>query len=90
VDARQPTMLSCGVQSRQLLAESQIFKDEFLTGTKGGNNPAGQMPEEGDHAPKSYRNRPAVLCALWAQVIHFTRAQGFDEPQPLNGPISLN
>jgi hypothetical protein len=50
-------MMSCGVQSQQLLAESQIFKDEFLTGTEGGNNPAGQMPEEGDHAPKSYRNR---------------------------------
>jgi hypothetical protein len=50
-------MLSCGVPSQQLLAESQIFKDEFLTGTEGGNNPAGQMPEEGDHAPKSYRNR---------------------------------
>jgi hypothetical protein len=57
VDARQPTMMSCGVQSQQLLAESQIFKDEFLTGTEGGNNPAGQLPEEGDHAPKSYRNR---------------------------------
>ena len=45
------------MQSQQLLAESQIFKDEFLTGTEGGNNPAEQMPEEGDHAPKSYRNR---------------------------------
>jgi hypothetical protein len=31
--------------------------NEFLTGTEGSNNPAEQMPEEGDHASKSYRNR---------------------------------
>jgi hypothetical protein len=44
----QSTTRTFGVQSQQLLTESEIFKDEVLPGTKGTDNPSQKMSERGD------------------------------------------
>jgi hypothetical protein len=41
-----------------LLAESQIFEDEALSGTKSRDNPAEEMPEWCDHG----ENLTGILC----------------------------
>lgn len=37
------------MQRQELLAESQIFEDEVLTGTEGTDNPTDEVPEARDH-----------------------------------------
>ena len=44
----QSTTRTFGVQSQQLLTESEIFQDEVLPGTKGTDNPSQKMSERGD------------------------------------------
>ena len=36
---------SFGVQRQQLLAQSEVFENEFLSGAKCGDNPAEEMPK---------------------------------------------
>jgi hypothetical protein len=40
---------SLRMQSQQLLTESQVFKDEVLTGTESADHPAEEMSERRDH-----------------------------------------
>ena len=37
------------VESQQLLTESQIFKDEVLSGPESADHPPEEMPERRDH-----------------------------------------
>ena len=37
------------MQSQQLLAESEIFEDEVLSGTESTDNPSEEMSEQRDH-----------------------------------------
>jgi hypothetical protein len=55
------------MQSKQLLAESQILEDEILSGAEDANNPAKEVPEQRDHGSRSYRNN--WLHALWKSFI---------------------
>jgi hypothetical protein len=41
----QPTARSFGVQSKQLLSESEIFEDEVLSGAESTDNPSEEMSE---------------------------------------------
>jgi hypothetical protein len=55
------------MQSKQLLAESQILEDEILSEAEDANHPANEVPEQQDHGPRSYRN--TWLHALWKSFI---------------------
>ena len=43
VQSCQSTARSFGVQGKQLLTESEIFKDEVLSGTESTDNPSEEM-----------------------------------------------
>jgi hypothetical protein len=47
--AVQSTARSLGVQSQQLLTESQVFEDEIFPRTKSPENPSEDIPERHDH-----------------------------------------
>jgi hypothetical protein len=49
VQGSQSTARSLRVQSHQLLAESQIFKDEVLVRAESADHPAEEMSERRDH-----------------------------------------
>jgi hypothetical protein len=66
---RQSTARSLRVQSQQLPAESQVFKDEVLAGTESADYPAEEMSERHDHG-----KNPASR-----QVIDFVGVRGFGE-----------
>jgi hypothetical protein len=40
---------SFGMQSKQLLAERQIFEDEILSGTERTPKPSQEMPEQNEY-----------------------------------------
>jgi hypothetical protein len=48
-----------GVQSEQLLTESEIFEDEALSRTKSRDNPAEEMPERRNHG-KNLTGTPQI------------------------------
>jgi hypothetical protein len=52
-----------GVESQQLLTQSQIFEDEILTGAKGNTKPAEELPEPYDHAKNLTGTSPVELDA---------------------------
>jgi hypothetical protein len=82
VQGSQSTARPFGVQRQDLLAESEIFKDEVLSGTESADNPSQEMSERYDFGqkswPESYRNTPHQARF---QVIHSASARGFDEGQ---------
>jgi hypothetical protein len=45
VQGSQSTARSFGVQSQQLLTESEIFKDQVLSGTESTDNPSQEISE---------------------------------------------
>jgi hypothetical protein len=53
------------MQSQQLLTESEIFKDQILSGTEGYGNPSQEMSERRDdgqdHAPNLIETRLITL-----------------------------
>ena len=48
VQSCQSTARSFGVQSKQLLTESEIFKDQVFSGTESADNPSEEMSERRD------------------------------------------
>ena len=52
---------SFDVQRQQLLAESQIFQNEVLTGTEGTENPTAKMAKSHDHGPNFTGTRRTTL-----------------------------
>jgi len=51
------------VQSQQLLMESQVLKDELLTGAESAEQPAEQMSELHDHVKNLTETFRVQLCA---------------------------
>jgi hypothetical protein len=51
------------VQSEQLLAESQVFKDEVLAGAKRADDPREEMPERHNHGKNIIGTIRIQLCA---------------------------
>jgi hypothetical protein len=60
------------LQSQQLLTESQIFKDEVLSGPESADHPPEEMPDRRDHG----KNR---IGKALRQVIHFVNVRRFGE-----------
>jgi hypothetical protein len=63
VQGSQATARSLRVQSQQLLTESQVFKDEVLTGTESADHPAEEMSERRDHSRNHIGKVRIELCA---------------------------
>lgn len=69
------------MESKQLLTESEVFKDEILAGTEGANNPSQEVPEPHDHdknligtprielAPKSFILREQEVLTRHTGII---------------------
>ena len=79
----QLTTRTFGVQSQQLLTESEIFKDEVLPGTKGTDNPSQKMPERDDDDRNHGQNliekrRIQLACKSFIPRVHevLTRDRG--------------
>jgi hypothetical protein len=57
------------VQSQQLLTESQVFKDEVLSGPESADHPPKEMPKRHNHAKNLIGKVGIVPCAksfiLW-------------------------
>jgi hypothetical protein len=74
---RQSETGSSAVQSKQLLSERQVFEKEILAGAEQANHPADKVPKRGNHSEILSPCRISVSL----QVVHFTKAKGFDEAQ---------
>ena len=61
VPSRESTARSFDVQRQQLLAESQIFQNEVLTGTESTENPTEKMAKSQDHGPNFTGTRRTPL-----------------------------
>jgi hypothetical protein len=66
---------SFGVQSQQLLTESEIFKDEVLSGAKSTNNPSQEMSERRDCGQNHDQNlieirRIKLVCKPFIPRVH--------------------
>jgi hypothetical protein len=51
------------VQRQQLLAESQIFQNEVLTGSESTENPTAKMAKSHDHSPNFTGTRGTTLLS---------------------------
>ena len=56
VQASQSTARPFGVQREDLLAESEIFKDEVLSGPESAENPSQEMSEQYDYGQNHGQN----------------------------------
>lgn len=63
VPSRESTARSFDVQRQQLLAESQIFQNEVLTGTESTENPTEKMAKSHHHSPNSTGTRGTTLLS---------------------------
>jgi hypothetical protein len=63
VQGSQSTARLLRVQSQQLPTESQVFKDEVLTGTESADQPAKEMSERRDHSRNHIGKVRIELCA---------------------------
>ena len=63
VPSRESTARSFDVQRQQLLAESQIFQNEVLTGTESTENPTEKMAKSHDHGPNFTGTRGTTLLS---------------------------
>ena len=52
-----------GVHGQQLLTESQIFKDEQLSGTESTDNPSEEMSEQRDESQDHVRILPKLTAS---------------------------
>lgn len=50
------------MQSQQLLTESEIFKDEILSGTEGTDSPSQEMSEQRDNGQNHGQNLTETRC----------------------------
>jgi len=71
----QSTTRTFGVQSQQLLTESEIFQDEVLPGTKRTDNPSQKMSERGDDDRNHGQNliekrRIQLACKSFIPRVH--------------------
>jgi hypothetical protein len=80
---RQSETGSSAVQSKQLLSERQVFEKEILAGAEQANHPADDVLKRGDDLIAM----PDLSLSL--QVVHFTKAKGFDEAQLLPSPTMI-
>ena len=55
----ESSAMSFGMESEQLLTQSEIFEDEILAGTERTNNPAEQVPEPHNHG-KNLNETPST------------------------------
>jgi hypothetical protein len=76
----QSTSRSLGVQSQQLLTESQVFEQKVFPGAKSADHPAEEMPEQYDHGKNLIGT---VRIELFRQIIHFAGVRRFGETQPV-------
>src|ERR1700681_1526353 len=53
----QSTVVSFGVQSKQLLTESQVLEQKVFPGTESADHPAEKMPEQYNHG----ENRTGIV-----------------------------
>ena len=87
VQGSQSSARPLRVQSEQLLAQSQVFKDEVLAGAKRADDPPEEMPERHNHGKN---NIGTIRIQLFCQVIHFAGVRRFGEAQHFVGVFTLN
>ena len=63
VQGSQSSARPLRVQSEQLLAQSQVFKDEVLAGAKRADDPPEEMPERHNHGKNNIGTIRIQLCA---------------------------
>jgi hypothetical protein len=81
VQTFQSAARAFGVQSQQLLTESEIFKDQILSGTERTDNPSQEMPVDVTIAKIMARILSKHASSRFLQIIHSAGARGFDEGQ---------
>ena len=75
---RQSGTGSSAVHGKQLLSERQVFQQEILAGAQQAGQPANKGTKHGDHS----ENLIAMSdLRLFLQVVHLTKAKGFDDAQ---------
>ncbi len=78
----QSTAWSFGMQSEQLLTESEIFKDEVLSRSESADDPAEKMPQRHEFGRNQGQNLIETMPPpTRLQIIHSASARGFDEAQ---------
>ena len=78
VQGGQSTARSFGMQSEQLLTESQVFEDKILPTTESADHPTEDIPERHDHGKNLIGTNPN---SAFGQVAHFAGVRYFGETQ---------
>jgi hypothetical protein len=68
---------SFGVQSQQLLAESQIFEDEIFSGAERTDKPSEKVPERNEYGRKRGLNLIGTLASSSFQTHSFCKCKRF-------------
>ena len=73
---------SLGVQSKQLLTESEIFEDQVFSGTESTDNPSEERSERRDDGQNHGQNFIETRShQARLQVVHSASTRSFDEGQ---------
>src|SRR6266436_934794 len=81
VQRTESTARSCGMQSQQLLTQSQVFEDEIFSGTQRTDKPSQKLPERNENDRNHGLNLIGTSASSSFQLIHSASARGFDEGQ---------